>query len=142
MPGSNNRLLTAVPVQDGVVKVSREWLKDQAVQNLQASSSLDNNEKDEPTRNDTVTGIGIPRENWDMDILWVDRDKTAGLKLRVKETEVHQDGIPDLVHRDEGEGLEEGYFVGYEVEIQGMYFFFFFLGGGNVNVYANIVYSI
>jgi hypothetical protein len=89
-------LISAVTVEDGIVRVWRDWLKRQS-------------KKD---RHDTTTHIQQDED----DVLWVNNKKAVGLKLRVREKKWKRPMLPVLMHRDE-EGA-----VSYEVEIEGMSF--------------------
>ncbi|KAF7128612.1 hypothetical protein CNMCM5793_003400 [Aspergillus hiratsukae] len=77
MPGTN-LLLSAIEVVDGVVRLFRDWLRDQE----QSSSDAPSHSTDGP-------------------ILWVDAGRNVGLKLRVRQKEVSHQQFPILVHRDE-----------------------------------------
>lgn len=71
MPGSN-LLLSAVTAEDGVIRLFRSWLREQA-----------------------------QKEGNDSEIMWVDQDQNVGLKLRVKEKRRAGQTASILVHRDE-----------------------------------------
>ncbi|GIJ98565.1 hypothetical protein Aspvir_000683 [Aspergillus viridinutans] len=89
VPGTN-LLLSAIEVVDGVVRLFRDWLRDQE----QRSSS------------------GTPSCSSDGPILWVDAGQNVGLKLRVRQKEISDQQFPILVHRDEMPP------VNYEVDIE------------------------
>jgi hypothetical protein len=91
VPGTN-LLLSAIEVVDGVVRLFRDWLRDEE----QRSSS------------DT------PSCSSDGPILWVDAGQNVGLKLRVRQKEISDQQFPILVHRDEMPP------VNYEVDIEGL----------------------
>ncbi|KAF7171784.1 hypothetical protein CNMCM5623_004060 [Aspergillus felis] len=91
VPGTN-LLLSAIEVVDGVVRLFRDWLRDQE----QRSSS--------DTRSCSSDGP----------ILWVDAGQNVGLKLRVRQKEISDQQFPILVHRDEMAP------VNYEVDIEGL----------------------
>ncbi|KAI9374038.1 hypothetical protein BJX61DRAFT_551825 [Aspergillus egyptiacus] len=73
-PGTH-RLQSVVEVKDGVIRLFRDWLKNQAVGDRETTSQ-------------------------DL-ILWADRDKNVGLKFRVREAPRLDSNFPVLVHRDE-----------------------------------------
>lgn len=81
-PGTT-ALLSAVNVEDGVVRLFRDWLK------TQANSPQDPRHRDDDSRNQGS------------DILWVDQSKNVGLKFRVREDTKLDSNFPVLVHRDE-----------------------------------------
>ncbi|RHZ55049.1 F-box protein [Aspergillus thermomutatus] len=89
MPGTN-LLLSAIEVVDGVVRLFRDWLRDQE---QRSSNNAPGNSSDGP-------------------ILWVDAGRNVGLKLRVRQKEVSHQQFPILVHRDEMPP------VSYEVDIE------------------------
>lgn len=93
MPNSR-MLLSAVTVEDGIVRVWRDWLRRQSKRD----------------RHDTKAH----RQQDEDDVLWVNNKKIVGLKLRVREKKWNRPMLPVLMHRDE-EGA-----VSYEVEIEGM----------------------
>lgn len=78
VPGTD-LLLSTIEVVDGVVRLFRDWLRDQG----QRSSS------------------DAPSNSTDDSILWVDTGQNVGLKLRVRQKEVSQQQFPILIHRDE-----------------------------------------
>lgn len=71
MPGTD-LLLSAVTVEDGVVRLFRNWLREQA-----------------------------QKRNGSSEILWVDHGQNVGLKVRVREKRRPGQAAPILVHRDE-----------------------------------------
>ncbi|KAE8550018.1 hypothetical protein EYB25_008546 [Talaromyces marneffei] len=95
MPNSRI-LISAVTVEDGIIRVWRDWLKRKA-------------KKDQ---HDATTNM--QRTDDEDDVLWVNNEKTVGLKLRVKEKKCNRPMLPVLMHRDE----EEEEPVSYEVEIE------------------------
>jgi hypothetical protein len=99
---SSMRLISAVTVEDGVIRLWRDWLKLQ--------SKKENADKDKDNRNNE-------NDHEDPSILWVDLRKTVGLKLRVKAKRWKRQTIPVLIHKDEDTA------VSYEVEIEGMFYF-------------------
>lgn len=94
MPNSR-MLVSAVTVEDGIVRVWRDWLRRQSKRD----------------RHDTTAHIQQDED----DVLWVNNKKIVGLKLRVREKKWNRPMLPVLMHRDE-EGA-----VSYEVEIEGTY---------------------
>lgn len=98
----SNLLLSAVTVEDGIVRIWRKWLKDRVSQSQLA---------------DAQTGLDLELDSSQARhrpsaMLWVDEGKNVGLKLRVEEKRWNRNR-PVLMHRDE-EPL-----VSYQVEIQG-----------------------
>lgn len=93
---NSSLLVSAVTVEDGIIRIWRNWLKEKAKSHL-----------------DTLASTSSGDEN-DDNILWVDGIKNVGLKLRVREKRWIRD-IPILVHRDEELA------VTYEVEIEGKF---------------------
>lgn len=91
VPGTD-LLLSTIEVVDGVVRLFRDWLRDQG----QRSSS------------------DAPSNSTDDSILWVDTGQNVGLKLRVRQKEVSQQQFPILIHRDEMPPAS------YEVDIEGL----------------------
>ncbi|OJJ46784.1 hypothetical protein ASPZODRAFT_97334 [Penicilliopsis zonata CBS 506.65] len=87
-----NRLLSAITVDEGIIRVWRDWLKRQST----ADSS-------QPTASND------PR---DQSILWVDKGRNIGLKVRARESQT--ESLPVLVHRDDLS-------VTYEVDIEEFY---------------------
>lgn len=90
---NSSMLLSAVTIEDGTVRVWRDWLKDQS------------NHKDK-------LGISSNDPN-NTRILWADTNENVGLKLRVREKRWNR-FLPVLVHKDEELA------VSYELEIEGM----------------------
>lgn len=101
MPNSR-MLISAVTVEDGIIRVFRDWLKRQSKRDQYSTTT---------TSTTTTAHAGIQQD--EDDVLWVNNKKTVGLKLRVKEKKWNRPMLPVLMHRDE-EGA-----VSYEVEIEG-----------------------
>ncbi len=95
-PGTT-ALLSAVNVEDGVVRLFRDWLKTQA----------------NPPQNPRHRG-GVSTSQGS-NILWVDQSKNVGLKFRVREDTKLDSNFPVLVHRDEES------FSSYEICIDGKF---------------------
>ncbi|KAJ0415630.1 hypothetical protein BJY00DRAFT_254904 [Aspergillus carlsbadensis] len=74
LPGTTH-LLSAVNVEDGVIRLFRGWLKNQA-----------NDLQNSPHQHGT---------------LWVTQSKNVGLKFRVREVTRLDSSLPVLIHRDE-----------------------------------------
>ncbi|PWY80486.1 F-box domain protein [Aspergillus heteromorphus CBS 117.55] len=89
MPGTN-LLLSAHTVEDGVIRVFRDWLRDE----------------EKRLREFNPEGAGTSQ------MLWVDSRKTAGIKVRVRGKKFLDQRIPILVHRDEEQ------FTSYELDIE------------------------
>lgn len=93
LPGTTV-LLSAVNIEDGVIRLFRDWLKSQA-------------RRREPGDNDSST-------SQEDGFLWADQSKNVGLKFRVQEVTKLDSGFPVLVHRDEES------FSSYEIVIEGI----------------------
>ncbi|GCB18700.1 hypothetical protein AAWM_01585 [Aspergillus awamori] len=89
MPGTN-LLLSAHTVEDGVIRVFRDWLRDE-----------------EKRFRDVVPDGTGPSQ-----MLWVDQSKSVGIKVRVKAKPLMNQNVPILVHRDDDE------FTSYELLIE------------------------
>lgn len=91
---------TCVTLADGTIRLLREWLLEQAFPTEYQSQT---------TGDEKANGDNIPA---DSQLLWVDAEKTAGLKFRVHEVTTESDK-PVLVSQDEEVA------VTYEVELEG-----------------------
>ncbi|PYH90216.1 F-box domain protein [Aspergillus ellipticus CBS 707.79] len=89
MPGTN-LLLSAHTVEDGVIRLFRDWLRDE----------------EKRLREFKPEGAGKSP------MLWVDPNKSVGLKVRVRGKKFLNQRIPVLVHRDEEQ------FTSYELDIE------------------------
>ncbi|KAF2188617.1 hypothetical protein K469DRAFT_748375 [Zopfia rhizophila CBS 207.26] len=110
--GPRNGLFTCfVAVEEGVVRVWREWLKDQAVRGESKHTTVQEEVVEEvgkgkePVREVQREGTGIYNNN----ILWVSQSKNTGLRFNVKERKLRRDA-PLLVRVDEDTP------VSYEIE--------------------------
>lgn len=124
---NSSMLLSAVTIEDGVVRIWRDWLKDQskAASQAQGHSTYEGNVGGK-------SGISANDPN-DSRILWVDRNENVGLKLRVKEKRWNR-FLPVLVHKDEELA------VTYELEIEGMHQLF--IGRQQLLIfYSRVVYT-
>ncbi|KAL4978578.1 hypothetical protein BDW66DRAFT_15887 [Aspergillus desertorum] len=81
LPGTDV-LLSAVNVEDGVIRLFRDWLKGQS---------------NYPQDSQSQTAS----EYQDHAVLWVDDSKNVGLKFRVSEVTKLDSNFPVLVHRDD-----------------------------------------
>ena len=90
MPGTN-LLLSAHTVEDGVIRVFRDWLRDE----------------EKRFREFVPEGAGYSQ------MLWVDQSKSVGIKVRVRGKTFSNQSIPLLVHRDDEQ------FTSYELDIEG-----------------------
>ncbi|KAJ5123966.1 uncharacterized protein N7515_007791 [Penicillium bovifimosum] len=97
-PGTS-LLLSASTVEDGVVRLWRDWL----YRHCRRSKKSADGAMEEGSE-------GFSSD----DILWVDMAKTVGLKLRVRE-KTWNPSFPVLVHQDD---LDENSWVGYEVVLE------------------------
>jgi hypothetical protein len=119
MPGTT-RVLSMVGVENGLIRIWRDWLKGQAKSRfgttVQSRTAFEQRGSG-ADRGGFVDSTAMSMSNeQDNGILWVDEKKNVGLKLRVKEKRWNRN-IPVLVHRDE-QGT-----VSYEVEIEGRFSF-------------------
>lgn len=89
---NSRKLISALNVEEGIIRVWRKWLKENA--------GLKQNDLSHETLKD------------DDNILWVDNRENVGLKLRVKEKRWNRQA-PILIQKDEEMA------VTYEVEIEG-----------------------
>ncbi|KAJ5372874.1 hypothetical protein N7517_004880 [Penicillium concentricum] len=101
-PGTS-LLLSASTIEDGVIRLWREWLRDQSGE-IKKTSETDLEEGSEKA---SVCS--------DEDILWVDISKTVGLKMRVR-PKAWDPSFPVLVHQDD---RNDESWVGYEIILQG-----------------------
>lgn len=101
-PGTS-LLLSASTIEDGFVRLWREWLRRQSERTKKT------------TEIDWEEGSEKARMSSDDDILWVDMGKTVGLKVRVR-PKAWDPSLPVLVHQDD---QNEDSWVGYEVILQG-----------------------
>ncbi|CAL5869746.1 uncharacterized protein PFLUO_LOCUS3976 [Penicillium psychrofluorescens] len=99
MPGTT-LLRSAHTIEDGFIRLWREWLKRQG-ERWKAAARVAEEEGPEAAR--------ILRDA--DETFWVDRNKTVGLKMRVREKEWNS-AFPVLMHRDEEST------VGYEVDLE------------------------
>lgn len=114
MPGSH-LLLSAVTIEDGVIRLWRDWLKNQ-LRNLKDAGrgAVDVEEEVIIPGGGTQTRRTIDESTTDDHrMLWVDGHKNVGLKLRVREKK-WDINAPILVHEDEERQVD------YEVDIEGM----------------------
>ncbi|RAL17666.1 F-box protein [Aspergillus homomorphus CBS 101889] len=87
MPGSD-LLLSAHTVEDGVIRVFRDWLKEREGWDRTAPGG------DTP-------GKGLAADRDEAQMLWVDPGRNVGIKARVRERRYLNQQMPLLVHRDE-----------------------------------------
>ncbi|KAA8650665.1 F-box protein [Aspergillus tanneri] len=93
MPGGQSHLLmSANTVQDGVVRVFRDWLKEHS-----CSRCVDTSHDDD----EDTEGESHLNTNDQCHMLWVDQDRNVGLKVRVRKTNYLDESITDLVLPDE-----------------------------------------
>ncbi|CAP82899.1 Pc15g00130 [Penicillium rubens Wisconsin 54-1255] len=99
-PGTS-LLLSASTIEDGFVRLWREWLRDQSGRK-EKTAEIDWEEDSE-------------RMFSDDDILWVDMSKTVGLKMHVR-PKAWDPSLPVLIHQDD---RNDDAWVGYEVILEG-----------------------
>jgi hypothetical protein len=105
-PGTS-LLLSASTIEDGFIRLWRDWLYRQSRKSKQAS---------EIAREEGSEEIQMPSDSDDM--LWVDVGKTVGLKLRVRPKSWNP-SFPILIHQDD---RDDNAWVGYEVFLEGELF--------------------
>lgn len=105
-----------VPVEEGVVRVWREWLKRMAAGGRDPGASVHYEAVEEIGKGkEPVRGASSETHDLaDERILWVNTSKDTGLRFNVKERKL-QRNIPILVRAD-----EEDMPVSYEIEYDGM----------------------
>ncbi|KGO38916.1 hypothetical protein PEX1_093590 [Penicillium expansum] len=96
-------LLSASTIEDGVVRLWRDWLRGQSRKTKKTNEI------------DCEGGSEKARTSSGEDILWVDMSKTVGLKIRVR-PKAWDPSFPVLVHEDD---RDDDSWVGYEVILQG-----------------------
>ncbi|KAJ5464069.1 hypothetical protein N7475_007204 [Penicillium sp. IBT 31633x] len=102
-PGTS-LLLSASTIEDGFIRLWREWLYRQSRKLKQASESAQEEGSEE---------FSIPSS--EDDILWVDMGKTVGVKMRVR-PKAWNPSFPVLIHQDD---RDDDSWVGYEVILEG-----------------------
>lgn len=114
--GPRNGLFTCfVPVEEGVIRVWREWLRDVAMKYKDGTPSHVLEENGSKGK-DEVGAVDVPSEHSSIDderILWVSPSKDTGIRFNVRERKLRRD-IPILVRAD-----EEDMPVSYEIEYDG-----------------------
>ncbi|KAI9045819.1 F-box protein [Aspergillus affinis] len=108
MPGTH-LLLSANTVEDGVVRLFREWMKEQERTCSLSRNADDDEERDEFEPN--AAGASDLSQS-QAPMLWVDQGKNVGLKVRVRKKQYLNAGFPLLIHRD------EEVLTSYEVDIE------------------------
>ena len=105
-----------VNVADGVVRIWRAWLADKAknVDSATGDKSVLGLTDLETKRHQGHAGFSANDSNGEDRMLWVDNDKTVGIRVRVKERKWRRD-VPILVHNDEDLA------VSYTMEYEGMW---------------------
>ncbi|KAJ6191679.1 hypothetical protein N7519_001700 [Penicillium mononematosum] len=98
-PGTS-LLLSASTIEDGFVRLWREWLRGQSGR-MKKTTEIDWEEDSE-------------RMSFDDDILWVDMSKTVGLKMHVR-PKAWDPSLPVLIQDDRNDDS----WVGYEVILEG-----------------------
>lgn len=104
-PGTS-LLLSASTIEDGVVRLWREWLYRQSRKWRKASDEA----KEEGLEEAQVSSDSD-------DMMWVDMAQTVGLKLRVRPKSWNP-SFPVLMHEDD---RDDDAWVGYEVVIEGKF---------------------
>lgn len=115
VPGTS-RLLSAITVVDGLIRIWRDWLKERAKSRfdamVQGRTAFEDGEAGiHKASLVESTAPSVPDEE-EQGILWVNGKKNVGLKFRVKEKRWNRN-MPVLMHRDADLA------VSYEVEIEG-----------------------
>ncbi|KAL2217797.1 hypothetical protein M432DRAFT_563858 [Thermoascus aurantiacus ATCC 26904] len=121
---NSNLLLSAVTVEDGIIRIWRDWLEEQAqlerVDAAQRRAAETVSREGHTIPSDAGAGSrplanGRRRrlEEGDSGILWVDGARNVGLKFRVRQKRWRrEETMPVLMHRDEEPA------VSYEVDIE------------------------
>lgn len=107
MPGSN-LLLSAVTVEDGVIRLFRDWLRKQAKYSVQSLNSS-------PTMGGSADVGSSSSGEAPYHMLWMGQSKSVGLKVRVKARGLFNRHLPVLIHRDEEQTTS------YELAIEELY---------------------
>ncbi|CAG7941648.1 unnamed protein product [Penicillium nalgiovense] len=100
-PGTS-LLLSASTIEDGFVRLWREWLRGQS-ERMKKTAEIDWEENSDKAQMFS-----------DDDILWVDMSKTVGLKMRVR-PKTWDPSLPVLIHQDD---RDDDSWVGYEVILE------------------------
>ena len=111
MPGSH-LLLSAIAIQEGIVRLWRDWLEDQAKVSSDETSGVEENvilPGGGVQSHRTVDELGTSDGH---QMLWADNGRNVGLKLRVREKELDPNAA--ILASRFGERSE------YEVEVEGM----------------------
>ncbi|KAH8424660.1 F-box protein [Aspergillus melleus] len=112
MPGTH-LLLSANTVEDGVVRLFREWLKEQERTCSSSRNADDDDDDNEEEGESEPNAAGASDQSQSRSpMLWVDQGKNVGLKVRVRKKQYLNAGFPLLVHRD------EEVLTSYEVDIE------------------------
>ncbi|KAJ5780259.1 hypothetical protein N7457_005419 [Penicillium paradoxum] len=101
-PGTS-LLLSASTIEDGFVRLWRDWLHRQSRKMEKATETA----REEGSANVSVSSSSD-------DILWVDTGKTVGLKMRVR-PKAWNPSFPILIHQDD---RDDNAWVGYEVILE------------------------
>ena len=113
--GPRNGLFTCfVGVEEGVLRVWREWLKDIAAKGASAVGSLEPEVVEEVGKGKEAVRE-ISRDSADLDddrILWLSSAKNTGFRFNIKEKKLRRDA-PILISSDEDMP------VSYEIEYEG-----------------------
>ncbi|OJK00933.1 hypothetical protein ASPACDRAFT_77795 [Aspergillus aculeatus ATCC 16872] len=105
MPGSD-LLLSAHTVEDGVIRVFRNWLKEREGWDRDRDRNQAHAHGNNPSDRASVEGCD------DASMLWVDPSRNVGIKARVRGRRYVDQQMPLLVHRDEEQGIT------YELDIE------------------------
>lgn len=105
MPGSD-LLLSAHTVEDGVIRVFRNWLKEREGRDRDRDHQLHAHGINPPDR-------ASVKDCDDASMLWVDPSRNVGIKARVRGRRYVDQQMPLLVHRDEAQEIT------YELDIEG-----------------------
>ncbi|KAF7595865.1 hypothetical protein BBP40_004358 [Aspergillus hancockii] len=96
MPGTN-LLLSAVTVEEGVIRLFRDWLRDQAKKYSESGQSNSAPRQIESSNNIARSSSNEAHSR----MLWVGQSKNVGLKVRIREDEHSNQYFPVLVRHDE-----------------------------------------
>lgn len=102
-----NLLLSTITVEDGVIRVFRDWLKERAEKPPSGSGHCLGGKTSCQAREISAAD--------DSRMLWVGHNKNVGIKVRVREKKFLGQLAPILVHRDEDP------FTSYDLYIDGTF---------------------
>jgi hypothetical protein len=112
--GSHNLFTNFVDIEEGVLRVWREWLRDIAAKGSTANTEIPNEVVEEVGKGKEIVRE-VKEEKADLNdprILWVSPRKDSGIRFNVRERKLRRDA-PILISTDEDMP------VTYEIELDG-----------------------